>query len=58
MDILIIVFCLVFLLLSNICLLAVVVKITNRVNLHHKLISEILDSLCDVLGKEEDDDEC
>lgn len=63
MDILIISFCLVFLLLSNICMLVVVTRITDKVNLHHRLISEILDNLCDALSKEEneeenDDDEC
>ncbi|MBR6135008.1 MAG: hypothetical protein IKQ22_00780 [Clostridia bacterium] len=39
MDILIISFCLVFLLLSFIVLSAVVIRLTNRVNLLGKLIS-------------------
>ena len=55
MDILIISFCLVFLLLSNIGLLVVVIKITDKVNLHRKLISEILENLCSLLGKEDND---
>lgn len=55
MDILIISFCIVFLMLSNICMLAVVIKLTDKVNLHHKLISEILNNLCDTLSKEEED---
>ena len=55
MDMLIISFCLVFLMLSNIGLLVVVIKITDKVNLHRKLISEILDNLCKTLGKEDDD---
>lgn len=55
MDILIISFCLVFLLLSNIGLLVVVIKITDKVNLHRKLISEILENLCNALGKEDED---
>lgn len=42
-----------FLLLSNIGLLVVMIKITDKINLHHKLISEILNNLCD----EEDDNE-
>lgn len=57
MDILIISFCLVFLMLSNICMLVVMIKITDKVNLHHKLISEILNNLCDALGKEDDSEE-
>lgn len=56
MDILIISFCIVLLGISNISLLVVMIKITDRVNLHSKLISEILRNLCDALGKEEDDE--
>ena len=55
MDILIISFCLVFLMLSNICMLVVMIKITDKVNLHRKLISEILENLCKALGKDDDD---
>ena len=55
MDTLIISFCLVFLLLSNACMLVVMIKITDKVKLHGKLISEILNNLCDALGKEEED---
>lgn len=56
MEQMIISFCLVLLMLSNICMLVVMIKITDKVNLHRKLISEILNNLCDALGKEEDDE--
>mgnify|MGYP007092159116 CR=1 FL=1 len=56
MDTLIISFCLVFLLLSFIVLSAVVIKLIDKVNLHRKLISEILNNLCDALGKEDEED--
>lgn len=56
MEQMIISFCIVFLLLSNACMLVVMIKITDKVNLHSKLISEILRNLCDALGKEEDDE--
>lgn len=39
--------CIVLLGISNTVLLVVMIKITDKVNLHHKLISEILDNLCD-----------
>lgn len=55
MELLIIKICITCLSISNICMLYVVIKLTDKVNLHHKLISEILDNLCDVLGKEEEE---
>ena len=56
MEQMIIRICIMLLGISNICLLVVMIKITDKVNLHHKLISEILDNLCNVLGKEEEDE--
>lgn len=56
MEQMIIRICIVLLGISNISLLVVMIKITDRVTLHSKLISEILNNLCDALGKEEDDE--
>lgn len=53
MEQMIIRICIVLLGISNIGLLVVMIKITDKINLHHKLISEILNNLCD----EEDDNE-
>ena len=59
MEQMIIRICIMLLSISNICLLVVVTRITDKVNLHHKLISEMLDNLCNVLSKEEEEeDEC
>lgn len=55
MEQMIIRICVVLLGISNIALLYVMIKITDRVTLHSKLISEILNNLCDALGKEEED---
>ena len=49
--------CIVLLGISNIVMLVVMTKITDKINLHHKLISEILNNLCDALGKEDNDNE-
>jgi len=57
MSTLIICFCLMFLLLSNACMFIVMIKFTDKVKLHSKLISEILDNLCNVLGKDDDEEE-
>ena len=54
MEQMIIRICIVLLGISNICLLVVMIKIIDRVNLHSKLISEILKDLCKILGNEED----
>lgn len=48
--------CIVFLMLSNIVLLVVITKVIDKVTLHHKLISAILNNLCSTL-KEEDSEE-
>lgn len=58
MEQIIIRICIMFLMLSNIGLLVVMIKITDKVKLHHKLISAILDNLCDALGKEDEEDAC
>ena len=55
MEQMIIRICIVLLGISNIALLYVMIKITDRVTLHSKLISEILDNLCKALGKDDDD---
>lgn len=56
MEQMIIRICIVLLGISNIALLYVMIKITDRVTLHSKLISKILDNLCDALGKEEEEE--
>ena len=56
MEQMIIKICITFLSISNICMLYVMIKITDRVTLHSKLISEILNNLCDALGKEEEEE--
>lgn len=58
MEQMIIRICIMLLGISNIGLLVVMIRIADKVNLHHKLISEILDNLCDALGKEDEVDEC
>ena len=55
MEQMIIRICIVLLGISNISLLVVMIKLTDKVTLHHKLISEILNNLCDALSKEEED---
>ena len=55
MEQMIIRICIVLLGISNIGLLVVMIKITDKVNLHRKLISEILNNLCDALSREEED---
>ena len=56
MEQMIIRICIVLLGISNIGLLVVMIKITDRVSLHSKLISEILNSLCDALSREDEED--
>ena len=55
MEQMIIRICIVLLGISDIVMLVVMIKLTDKINLHHKLISEILNNLCDALGKEEED---
>ena len=56
MEQMIIRICIVLLGISDIAMLVVMIKITDKVNLHHKLISEILNNLCDALGKDEEEE--
>ena len=57
MEQMIIRICIVLLGISNISLLVVMIRLTDKVKLHHKLISEILNILCDILGKEEEEED-
>lgn len=56
MEQMIIRICIMLLSISNIALLYVMIKITDKINLHHKLISEILNNLCDALGKDDSEE--
>ena len=57
MEQMIIRICIVLLGISDVAMLAVMIKLTDKINLHHKLISEILNILCDVLGKDDEEEE-